>query len=1004
MGVLRPAQQASCLLMLMTMLLAGTGSAWGQDADADGVLDSLEEPGGDTDGDGIPDQQDNDDDNDTRLTIDEEGSTQRDQDGDGTPDYLDRDEDDDTLAGLQEDVTGDGRLSAQDDTDGDGLIDSLDADDDGDGLNTVRELLQPVTELRLDTDGDGRPDSLDSDDDNDGVSTLEERRYGPEADSNGNGIPAYRDPSEIGPTQPDSDGDGAFDSVDDDDDGDGVSDVAELSEDTDGDQAINRLDADDDGDGAKTAEEHEPGVLTDTDGDGRVNYLDNDDDGDGVPTASEQPDPNGDGRTNDARRTIGSGPDYLNSDDDLDELPTRDERPDGVDRDTDGDGLPDYLEPDDDGDDRLSAMERGRDSDADGLPDELDNDDDADSIPTKVECGGDFQIDFDGDGVVNCLDLDSDGDALPDAQEGLPEPGKEGLPDRDMDGQPDYLDADGLFDDSDRDSVTDRTECPQQPCRDSDGDGLADVADPDDDNDGIRTHEEGAPSRDTDGDGVPDYLDPAIGQDGGVSDAGASIADAGTLGLDAGSGGLGFLPPSDEGGCSVHLRRTPDGSWLLVVLTLLGALRRARRAAVGAALLFPAAACDEDRDTHDVSQLDASLLDAASGSDAGSDSSVATDCRDDRLTFSAPDVLTRSFGAVVVGERVHLAYLSNPCVGPGGARVARGVSYVSFATTGPSAESVLVTGDSCVPVRDPTLVASSSASPTLFFSMDGEGGDDVMRSGLSANVAPTRETPTPDLRERLLSAATLVPSSAPTIAFAAEPWRTSEPSTPTALGATHDGRLTEILGLAAQHRAVQLSLVALGGASGPARGVAVWRSDLAPRQGIFARFVDASGAGIGEVVEISRVVGADSAFGLAAHPSGAGLIYSEPSDGTSYDLRFRAIASNGEVGSPVVLTTGGNPSVGRVALSEYRAGYAAVFHNLGSVVNPSRSIQVLGLDRFGVRGKTTQIAAGTQTGTHLQAMTASDGRLVLVWDERGPTSASSPDEALSIAVARLTCL
>jgi hypothetical protein len=68
-------------------------------------------------------------------------------------------------------------------------------------------------------------------------------------------------------------------------------------------------------------------------------------------------------------------------------------------------------------------------------------------------------------------------------------------------------DDDAVADD-DGDGLLNIDECldPLQ-CRDTDGDGLPDYQDPDDDNDGVPTASENAPDQDTDQDGIPDYLD-----------------------------------------------------------------------------------------------------------------------------------------------------------------------------------------------------------------------------------------------------------------------------------------------------------------------------------------------------------------------------------------------------------------------------------------------------------------------------------------------------------------
>ncbi|WP_339794208.1 gliding motility-associated C-terminal domain-containing protein, partial [uncultured Imperialibacter sp.] len=132
-----------------------------------------------------------------------------DTDGDGIPDYLDSDDNDGPLGDKDDDGVKNGDEDrnengdpTDDDTDGDGVPDFLDDDDDGDGVPTRDEDRNgdgdPTND---DTDGDGIPDYLDDDDDGDGILTKDE-------DLNGDGDP----------TNDDSDGDGIPDYLDDKDD------------------------------------------------------------------------------------------------------------------------------------------------------------------------------------------------------------------------------------------------------------------------------------------------------------------------------------------------------------------------------------------------------------------------------------------------------------------------------------------------------------------------------------------------------------------------------------------------------------------------------------------------------------------------------------------------------------------------------------------------------------------------------------------------------------------
>ncbi|WP_020558131.1 IPTL-CTERM sorting domain-containing protein [Thiofilum flexile] len=493
------------------------------DSDGDGINDK-DEVGPDlnnpidSDGDGIINALDDDDDNDTILTKNENyngGSPiSNDTDGDGKPDYLDTDDDNDGVLTKNENYNG--GTPENDDTDGDGKPDYLDTDDDNDGVLTKNENYNGGTPENDDTDGDGKPDYLDTDDDNDGVLTKYENYNGgtPENDdTDGDGKPDYLDTDDDGDSKltnqesPDLNGDGSptdaldsdkdgvpdyLDATDDsnldtdkdgltdkeealigtdpnnpDSDGDGIGDKAEVGPnlntptDTDGDGNIDALDPDDDNDGILTKNENYNGGTPaddDTDGDGKPDYLDTDDDGDGLATTSENPDPNGDGNPSDAK-------------------------------DKDGDGIPDYLDPKDDTPDDT-------DSDKDGLTDKEEAligtdpnnpDSDGDGIGDKAEVGPNpgAPIDTDGDGKINALDNDDDNDSVLTKYENY----NKGTPEDD----------------------------------DTDGDGIPDYLDPDDDNDGTPTKQEspdpngdGSPTDalDSDKNGIPDYLQGTIQPDG----------------------------------------------------------------------------------------------------------------------------------------------------------------------------------------------------------------------------------------------------------------------------------------------------------------------------------------------------------------------------------------------------------------------------------------------------------------------------------------------------------
>lgn len=328
------------------------------DADADTVPDYLESNTTDTDGDGLANVDDLDDDGDSVSTSDEvlpildaDEVVAIDTDQDGTPDLLDPDDDNDHIPTVDEDIDHDGTAIDDDtdgdsvpnylesdiiDTDDDGAPNNVDADDDGDTVSTAEE--ESLGGIGADSDADGVHDILDADDDADGIPTAEEALG----------------PAEEGNLLNDSDDDGAPDIVDSDDDNDGTATIVEGADDTDYDGILDEQES----------------VHVDTDSDGISNQEDADDDGDGIPTAEEIVSSGAGGARSypSQRRTSGFQPRYLNADDDSDGIPTIDEIGDA-----DDDGYADRAE------------SNTADIDGDGLVNADDADDDGDGTPTKTD-------------------------------------------------------------------------------------------------------------------------------------------------------------------------------------------------------------------------------------------------------------------------------------------------------------------------------------------------------------------------------------------------------------------------------------------------------------------------------------------------------------------------------------------------------------------------------------------------------------------------------------------
>ncbi len=343
---------------------------------------------------------------------------------------------------------------------------------------SLQQLTTPKTTLPgIDTDSDG-------------LSDTEENKIKTNPlliDSDKDGIP---DNEEVGsnPNLPlDSDKDGVIDALDPDDDNDGLPTILE------GKLGTNHLLTDTDQDGFSDSEEvgRNSKRPLDTDGDGIINALDTDDDDDGILSNEE----------------ILLGTNFLLADSDGDGLSDSIEIGELIEKplDTDQDGIIDALD-----------SNNNNDQDNDGLSDQTEAllntnptkaDTDGDGINDLKEVGNNINspLDSDLDGIIDALDTsndsDTDNDGLTDAQE------------KKFGSNPNKRD-------SDNDGIDDKLEIGDDINNplDTDHDGILNINDTDDDNDGLLTRYESQIgtnpiSVDSDGNGINDYKEQQVIRD-----------------------------------------------------------------------------------------------------------------------------------------------------------------------------------------------------------------------------------------------------------------------------------------------------------------------------------------------------------------------------------------------------------------------------------------------------------------------------------------------------------
>ena len=355
----------------------------------------------------------------------------------------------------------------------------------------------------IDTDSDGVADAADLDYDNDGIANINEGAGGvdPSADHDGDKIPNYVDPDFTPYLDTNCDGvndyfdfdlDGVADFLDLDSDNDGITDCIEAGGNDNNKDGI--VDGFTDADGNGLSDALGAGLVPgDLDGDTRKSFKDRDADGDGITDCVEAGgiDANNDGIIDGFTDTDRDG--YADIvDPTTDRLALSGSNASGATPlsipDTDADSKRNFLDIDSDNDGITDNVEAQTTA---GYISPVNADTDGDGISDVYDITPLTPVNTDGTDLADYLDNDSDNDGVPDAIEGS-DADSDGIPSPSLPVTGD-ADGDGLLDGYDAVVGANSTTAglggigSSTPLQDTDGDGIRDWRDTDDDGDCILT-------------------------------------------------------------------------------------------------------------------------------------------------------------------------------------------------------------------------------------------------------------------------------------------------------------------------------------------------------------------------------------------------------------------------------------------------------------------------------------------------------------------------------------
>lgn len=393
--------------------------------------------------------------------------------------------------------------------------------------------------------------------------------------------------------------------------------------------------------------------------------------------------------------------------------------------------------------------------------------------------------------------------------------------------------------------------------------------------------------------------------------------------------------------------------------------------------------------------LDASISDAALEAARPDASAIPGTCTiEAESSFAFEESGERAWAALQHQDTVHVAFVARSC----GERETLGtaIHYLTVRSTGALEPERVLTNDDqgvCLLAHTPALAPNAAGGVDLFYTSDERNGFELYQRSVEpdAGVQRLTEDPAGALDNELETVATAV-SSGSLVAYSNRLLTSDVGGIVTRLAGQPE---LELLSPTLGHAPQDLVMVPLAG--GNAAGVLGWVSKRAGARSISLQPFAATGAALGDRVELSSTIGAFSTLALASNAEHRAVVYTRASS-ANHELRYHQLDAEGRPTGEEKALTVPNRSAVNPALAPYANGYVVAFREVPSSSQTPPSLKLLFITRSGTDPNSErQLATAAPSGGDTRVFVANDGRLIVLWSDYTATGAS-------LRIVRARCL